>query len=163
MAHYEQDNSGQWWYIWGNQNRQRAYLYTCDECGKDFPRKKYPRNSNKIFCGKSCSGKFQSKNGKNCTARGEDSPHWKNGIRKRGRYISIYAPNHPHARDGYVLEHRLTMEKHIGRYLLSKEHVHHLDGNPKNNNISNLKLMSQSQHSSHHNKNRERDEKGRFK
>jgi ribosomal protein S26 len=49
MAYYKRDKSGQWWYLWGreNQNRQRAYLYTCDECGKDFPRKKYSKKSSR--------------------------------------------------------------------------------------------------------------------
>jgi hypothetical protein len=164
MAYYKRDKSGQWWYLWGreNQNRQRAYLYTCDECGKDFPRKKYSKKSSRIFCGKSCSGKAQSKDGINCTAKGEHSPHWRGGIRKRRKYISIYTPNHPYASDGYVMEHRLIMEQCIGRFLLPNEHVHHLDGNPTNNHISNLKLMSHSQHSSHHNHQRKRDGKGRF-
>jgi hypothetical protein len=164
MAHYEKDDSNQWWYIWGkhDQNKQRAYLYTCDECKKEFPRKKYPKKSDKIFCGKSCSGKWQSRAGLNCTAKGENSPHWKGGIRKRRQYISIYAPDHPYSSDGYILEHRLVMEKYIKRYLESHEHVHHIDGNPTNNVISNLKLMTHSQHSTHHNKNHQRNKKGRF-
>lgn len=164
MAHYEEDSSGQWWYLWGKnlENRQRAYLYTCDECRKEFPRKKYPKKSDNVFCGKSCSGKFQSRQELNCTAKGENSPHWRGGIRKRRQYISIYTPNHPHSSDGYVLEHRLVIEKYIGRYLKSHEHVHHIDGNPTNNDIFNLKLMTRSQHATHHNKDRSRDEKSRF-
>lgn len=46
--------------------------------------------------------------------------------------------------------HRLIMEKQIGRKLGSKEIVHHIDGNPENNDISNLALMSLSKHSKHH-------------
>lgn len=44
------------------------------------------------------------------------------------------------------LAHRLEMEKHLGRPLESHEHIHHLDGNPLNNSLSNLVLASQSQH-----------------
>jgi hypothetical protein len=86
--------------------------------------------------------------------RGADSPNWKGGrkIRADG-YILIYAPNHPFAiSDGaggkiYILEHRLIMERHLGRYLDSDEVIHHIDGNPSNNAIENLRLYaSQSEH-----------------
>lgn len=40
-----------------------------------------------------------------------------------------------------VLEHRYLMEKIIGRKLNKGEIVHHIDGNPKNNNLNNLKLF----------------------
>jgi hypothetical protein len=85
---------------------------------------------------------------------GSQNPAWKGGrkIRKDG-YILAYAPDHPHAiSDGdndkrYVLEHRLVMEKHLGRHLEPNEVVHHIDGNTSNNEIANLKLYnSQSEH-----------------
>ena len=47
-------------------------------------------------------------------------------------------------------EHRVIMEKEIGRKLKSTEIVHHIDGNKRNNNISNLKLMTQSEHAKLH-------------
>ena len=43
-------------------------------------------------------------------------------------------------------EHRVVMEKHIGRALLVGEIVHHIDGNKRNNDVSNLLLMTQSEH-----------------
>lgn len=39
-----------------------------------------------------------------------------------------------------VLEHRLVMARYLGRMLLPSETVHHIDGNGKNNDISNLQL-----------------------
>lgn len=48
---------------------------------------------------------------------------------------------------GYVMKHRLVMEKEIGRTLLPQEVVHHNDGNKQNNNIVNLTLFSS--HSEH--------------
>jgi len=47
-------------------------------------------------------------------------------------------------------EHRIIMEKHIGRRLSRNEVVHHKDGNKSNNNIENLEIMSRSDHSRLH-------------
>lgn len=38
------------------------------------------------------------------------------------------------------LEHRVVMEKHLGRKLIGDELVHHKDRNKRNNDISNLVL-----------------------
>ncbi len=76
--------------------------------------------------------------------KGESSIGWKGGRRKGGKfwYIRIYCPSHPHCDDkGYILEHRLVMEKHIGRILLLTEIVHHIDGDKQNNRIENLMLF----------------------
>lgn len=42
--------------------------------------------------------------------------------------------------DGYVLEHRYTMAKYLGRPLLKSETVHHIDGDKLNNAIENLQM-----------------------
>lgn len=47
-------------------------------------------------------------------------------------------------------EHRYVMEQHLGRKLNSNEIVHHIDGNGLNNDISNLEVMSRSEHMKHH-------------
>lgn len=48
------------------------------------------------------------------------------------RYITIKTTG------GWEIEHRFIVEKHLGRKLTSDEIVHHIDGNPQNNIISNL-------------------------
>jgi hypothetical protein len=48
-------------------------------------------------------------------------------------------------------EHRLIMEKHLGRYLFPTEVVHHIDGDVINNKLSNLFLFpNQSAHAKFH-------------
>lgn len=47
-------------------------------------------------------------------------------------------------------EHRLIMEYHLDRSLTSNEIVHHVDGNGMNNDISNLAIMTRSEHAKHH-------------
>jgi hypothetical protein len=53
----------------------------------------------------------------------------------------------------WVLEHRIVVENYIGRKLDSKEAIHHIDHNRRNNNIENLMLFkTQKDHKSFENK-----------
>lgn len=68
-------------------------------------------------------------------------------------YMLMYAPYHPNlnTKDGYVLEHRLVMERKLKRFLLPSEVVHHIDEQKTNNNISNLLLFKNGrEHTIHH-------------
>lgn len=53
-------------------------------------------------------------------------------------------------RTGWRFEHRVVVEKYIGRRLDRKEHVHHKNGDTLDNWIDNLELLSHSDHSKHH-------------
>src|SRR5262245_55818320 len=48
-------------------------------------------------------------------------------------------------------EHRVVMELHLQRKLLTSEHVHHKNHNTLDNRIENLVVMSGSEHAKHHN------------
>lgn len=72
---------------------------------------------------------------------------------KKGNYLYGLVKEHPNStRHGYVLEHRLEMEKYLGRYLTKEEVVHHIDENRHNNHISNLRLMDYYTHNNLHKK-----------
>lgn len=79
---------------------------------------------------------------------GTDMEHTKR--RQDGRYINsngyvLVSAKDPRTRNGWVMEHRLVMEKSLGRLLTKQETVHHKNGNREDNRMENLELWSKSQ------------------
>lgn len=73
---------------------------------------------------------------------------WKGGRFERRGYVRVRTPDwHPaKGKRKYLFEHRLVMEQHIGRELLSTELVHHKNGVKNDNRIENLELLTFANH-----------------
>lgn len=87
------------------------------------------------------------------TFNGKGNPNWKGGKYIDGNgYVLVYAPDHPFPSTGkYIYEHRLVMEKIIGRYLLPEEQVHHTNEVKHDNRPENLVLFANaSEHRKYH-------------
>ncbi len=85
----------------------------------------------------------------------EKSYMWKGGrVVDSSGYILIKNTEHPYAdKNGYVFEHRLIIEKKLGRYLLPAEVIHHINGIKDDNREENLELFkNNSEHISYHQK-----------
>lgn len=74
---------------------------------------------------------------------------------ERGGYLWEYCPEHPKSNPwGFVPQHRLVVERLLGRFLKSSEYVHHIDENPMNNEPDNLVVLSRSEHMAVHQESR---------
>lgn len=109
----------------------------CQSCGKMYLSTPSQRLK---FCSSKCY---------DATKVGCGNPKWRGGYVISKGYKYIYNPAHPNStKMGYVLEHRLAMEKKLGRRLKPTEIVHHKNGVKTDNKISNLVLcLSAGRHS----------------
>jgi uncharacterized protein (DUF1330 family) len=120
----------------------------CIYCGKTFYKLTGNRNRGKKkwekrkFCSRLCAITYMGKNNRKDSGK----------TTKKG-YVLILSPNHPNKDfKGYVREHRLVMERYLGRYLSPKEIVHHINEIKSDNRIENLELFkTSSEHYQFHN------------
>lgn len=61
-------------------------------------------------------------------------------------YMEVWYPEHPNNVEGWVLKHRLVMENHIERYLDPLDVVHHVNEIKTCNEIWNLWLTNEKEH-----------------
>lgn len=167
--------------VCANEGRRGDLNTICTTCGKKFHLKNYRINrtprTRGFYCSKDCQNldlkskmrgelnhQFGLLGDKNASFAG-------NEIISNYGYILEYCPNHPRPHDKSnphrVKQHRLVIERnhHLfdaslfeninGWIVLKQEYdVHHIDEDKKNNLISNLQVLTRSEHSKLHNKRR---------
>ena len=151
----------------------KQVLLTCDTCGhettttysnyiqgqrtREFDGKTYCRPCSKAVGGATRHGRPQPHVAeRNRRLSGGKHPSWKGGT-----YINNWGYRMIHVRSGkdpngsgwncYELEHRVVMEKHLGREINQGEIIHHINGDKLDNRIENLDLCeSEKQHRQAH-------------
>jgi hypothetical protein len=106
----------------------------CAHCGARFEvlRSEMRQGRGGAFCSRVCAGAAHA---------GVAHPRFNGGLLlDRGRWLI-------RCRDGsHVAFYRAVMAAHIGRLLDSDEHVHHRNGDPADDRIENLELVTRAEH-----------------
>lgn len=138
----------------------------CKMCGDSFDIPQ-SHSDRRVFCSNACREAHPETVERKKTRIGPLNPAWKGGKSEQSEgYIYTLDRDHPHAgSNGYILEHRAVIEKHLlendplskflttvdGRLVLSLEYeVHHRDENKANNELSNLECLTPAEHRRRH-------------
>lgn len=125
---------------------------TCEECGKEtFQSPAQFRRSKHHFCSRHCNMIHMNR----IMNPNRMTPETRRKLRESklntgdGKSYSKTYGRHTH---------RIVAEKILGRPLKEGEIVHHIDGNKRNNDPSNLMVMTQSEHCKLHFSKKEGDQ-----
>jgi hypothetical protein len=154
-------------YVVRGQSNKRRVTINCARCGKPFE-VPFCHRARRRYCSHGCrdgSPDYKALHKQQSTGGGNGN--WKGGKTSASGY-SMRRVTHPFAANGngYVMEHRLTIEDVMRRcvpdhpflveidgvrYLRREIHVHHIDGDKCNNAFENLVAMTQVAHwATHH-------------
>ncbi len=150
FMNYKSDNSKYCSKVCKDISLQVNHIHSCNYCGNSFSTK---RNKSK-YCSIKCTGLANSntlkgrnawnKGIKHIAISGSNHWNWKGGKNYSGLYKTVRVNGR------YKYEHRLVVEQHIGRKLETREQVHHINGNHKDNRIENLIVVTPEWHTKLH-------------
>lgn len=140
----------------------------CKECGITYMAHK-SQSTNRTYCSYRCKDKAAAYRAAiSLRTTGDQNAAWKGGISDRvDGYIYENCYGHPYASNGYVLQHRLVVERYLlgtnptspclvkvgdNLYLDPKLVVHHKNFDRKDNRIENLQIMTKADHQGLHNR-----------
>ncbi len=119
------------------QKKKNGASLVCLQCSNTFYVPKY-RISLAKFCSRRCIALAHPEIGEKAR---KNSPLMKrSGLRETRKYVVITVNGKQ------IREHRHVMQEHLKRKLETWEHVHHINGNPTDNRIENLMVLSNSEH-----------------
>ena len=146
----------------------------CDWCGNIISKRNRHGNRNKHhYCSKDCSDMAKVKKipvecdlcGKPILKKSGDVARTEHNFCSQECAVTFRVLTNEPRRNRKINKqsvHRAIVEAQLGRKLLPSEEVHHIDGNPTNNNPDNLVVLTASKHSFIHASRKGRDSIGRF-
>lgn len=130
-------------------HKKESVLCKCELCGQTYFKKPFRAKTTR-FCSRKCCAKWiyhnRNKEAFSYDRSLEKNPAWKGGKIVVAGYVLVSVGKRKR-----VQEHRLVMEKYLGRKLKKSERVHHKNHNRQDNRIENLELCeNQSEHMKRH-------------
>jgi len=126
--------------IHGKENklkRRTGMTLKCEHCQSDYYIPKYRVETAK-YCSRVCLGYAHPERIEK--ARNNSPVMYRAGLHEPRKYKKIYVNGKQ------VREHRYLMEQHLGRKLDTNEHIHHINGDCRDNRIENLQVLTNSEH-----------------
>lgn len=118
---------------------RKGEYQNCKLCGGQFWKK--PSDKNRRYCSKKCEVADDIMRPLDRIHNGKPAK-----LDAKG-YIMLWEPDHPGCGcRGWKSEHRMLMEKHLGRILKPTEHVHHINGIKTDNRLENLQVLDGNDH-----------------
>lgn len=116
------------------EGKRTSVIRACAGCGKELRIQPHALRE-RSACSTACAGKVKRLTGAGARFRRSDG------------YVTVYYPTHPDASaGGWIMEHRLVMEQHLGRRLLKTEQVNHINHVRHDNRVENLEILTPGDH-----------------